>query len=202
MNQAVMERPTTGQIGSVTIVTPYSAYKNLAWIFDANMPDQQIGKLMRKSRTVVPARIVLARFEQNDFSNERLEALYNAGVHGFIIGTPPDLMLEQICARLGGYILADSKFGQLRLQGRHLYCGEKRVQLTEKVALIFRELLEARGATVSRDQIQLVYYGRLVGLKTHTLETQIYRLRKSLEVLGLKEILPAGIDGGYRVELF
>jgi Transcriptional regulatory protein, C terminal len=202
MDQTVMERLTVGQTNLVVTTSPqYRTYKNLAWILDTTLSDQQIAKLVKKSREILPMPIVLARFKLENFSNERLQSLYDVGVDGCLIGEPADTLIEQTCARLGKYILVDSKFGQLRLQGMYLYLGEKRVKLTEKITLILTELLEARGATVSKERLYFVYYGKAIGLNTHTLETQMYRLRTYLNTLGIKALLPEGSVYGYRLEL-
>ncbi len=74
------------------------------------------------------------------------------------------------------------------------------IRLTEKEAQILDPLCR-RGGVAGRQDLLDAVWGYGAGIKTHTLETHIYRLRRKIRAGQGGETLLARVDGSYRLTL-
>ena len=76
---------------------------------------------------------------------------------------------------------------------------EKKIRLTEKETNILKFLYRAGGRTVERDTLLREVWGYNAGVRTHTLETHIYRLRQKIEPDPGNARILVTETGGYRL---
>lgn len=87
---------------------------------------------------------------------------------------------------------------QKLMKNRHT---NRKIDLTEKETAIVRLLLDAGGNWVGRDEIYREIWGYSIAVRTHTLETNIYRLRQKLEPDPSNPTIVLSARGGYRLNL-
>lgn len=177
------------------------AHSALAQIADANQSDAFLGIWLQQQRMKVPRPILLARFDQGEFSNERLEQLLDLGFDDAIIGTPTLSLIEKKCAKINGTILRESdRYGRLWLVGNILSRGRRKVKFTNKELALLQVLLEARGEKVPHEQLRVIH-GYVAEATSHTIETHMYRIRQRLKSIGLENAIPTRSKGGYQLLL-
>ena len=76
----------------------------------------------------------------------------------------------------------------------------KKVRLTEKETNILKYLYRAGAKSVSREELLTEVWGYNAGVTTHTLETDIYRLRQKIEPEPGQARLLLTDAGGYRLQ--
>jgi DNA-binding response OmpR family regulator len=124
------------------------------------------------------------------------------GVDGYLIGSVSTALVEQLCDKITGRIVRDSKpYGRIMLKNRELHCGSKLIALTKKESCIFRLLLEASGMLVSMKKLLFSIGYVSSGVKTNAVRTHINRVRKKLEKIDMAELIPNGGPEGYRLIL-
>lgn len=182
--------------------TPQTGWEAFAQIVDASLSDIEIIYIIGQCKQRFPTPVILVRFEQATFTNQRLIDVFSLGIDGYIIGRPSLQLVKQICDRIHGFVYRDSKkFGQLRLQGNLFYRGASKIQLTVKELLLLKILLEARGVPVEMKKLFHIF-GYAPTVDSHAVAALIYRLREKLERLGLVGAIPAGKKAlGYRLVL-
>lgn len=79
--------------------------------------------------------------------------------------------------------------------------GEDALRLTEKEVEILRFLHEARGETVTRDELLQKVWAYAKDVETHTLETHIYRLRQKIEADPAMPKILLTRENGYAVSI-
>ena len=77
--------------------------------------------------------------------------------------------------------------------------GAKTVRLTEKETAILEVLVSREDEVVTREVLLDRGWGYRADIRTHTLETHIYRLRKKLEHVSSGSNLLITSSGGYRL---
>ena len=77
---------------------------------------------------------------------------------------------------------------------------DRKVRLTEKETNILKYLYRAGGKPVARDELLNEVWGYNANVRTHTLETHIYRLRQKIEQDPSNARLLLTETGGYRLQ--
>ena len=194
------------EYGAVTVALNAALVKNnqhtlLASIAQADWSNDQLIKWLKKERLQFPVPILLVRFIEGEFSNERLEFLLDMGFDSYIVGIPSALLIEKICSNIDGTIVRSSGiYGKLVLKGSVFHCRGRTVTFPKKELTLFRTLLLANSVPVHKEQC-LKIHGYVQGAKTHTVETHIGRLRRKLQVLGLENVLSFKKHEGYTLFL-
>ena len=117
-----------------------------------------------------------------------------------------DELLARMKARLENYERSDHaefKIGPYRFLPSWSWLirpDGRRIRLTEKETGILRILHEKRGATVNRAEMLERVWGYKPAIRTHTLQTHIYRLRSKLEENPRQPTLIVTADDGYRLD--
>ncbi|WP_323961035.1 uroporphyrinogen-III synthase [Arthrobacter sp. JZ12] len=106
-------------------------------------------------------------------------------------------LIRLVCEFLGQHRVMryPSAFGLIELRGKNLRINGTAVELAPAPMSLFRALLEANGAVMSREQLARVLAG---DAGEHALDMTISRLRKSLPDAGLVATV---IKRGYRLQL-
>ena len=111
--------------------------------------------------------------------------------------------LESILARRFSNKTGVISIGQYGFdQNRNLFfdsCGSNIIRLTDKETAILAFLCLYQDQVVSRTTLLREVWGYRDNIKTHTLETHIYRLRKKLRELPKTANILVTTDGGYRL---
>lgn len=204
MNVATLVSPSaTGVLSTMDSSQTMSnlAHTELARYADASQPDDFLKAWLQEERKKFPTPVLLARFAEGKFSNDRLEALLDLGFDSWIVGQPSVVLVEKICAKISSNRVYHSKrYGRLLLQGGYLSCGEKKVKFSAKELSIFRRLLDAEGKSISREQL-LLDHGYKPDTNSHTIETHMYRIKEKMKLVGMGDSIQNRTKEGYTLVL-
>lgn len=89
----------------------------------------------------------------------------------------------------------------LNLNDASLTFQEKRAELTKNEFKIFQMLLEHAGKIVSRDEIMERLWESDAFIDDNTLTVNVTRLRRTLEEIGMEQVIRTKKGIGYMVEL-
>lgn len=106
-------------------------------------------------------------------------------------------LIRLVCERLEGVAVTrlSTRHGELELRGSVADVAGRRVWLAPNALTLFRTLMDARGAVVSRTELSNVLAGHP---DDHTLEVALSRLRQSLNAPGLVSTV---VKRGYRLDV-
>ena len=91
------------------------------------------------------------------------------------------------------------RFGELAYDARHgLTNGQRRIRLSPIESAVLEALLEARGATLSRDDLVTRVWGR-DDVSDDSISRAIFRLRRALRPAGRTGIIETLYGRGYRM---
>ncbi|MEO0821865.1 MAG: response regulator transcription factor [Pseudomonadota bacterium] len=175
-------------------------------VLHLDLPDidgAEVCRLMRRAGVHCPVLIL-----SEDTSDTTTIRALEAGANDFQ-GLPARLPV--LIARIRCHLRQHeySEVAVLRI-GQHLFHpgdkavidpAGKRVRLTEKETAVLRRLHRADGEVVARGVLLAEIWGYDSHIKTHTLETHVYRLRQKLEICPTDPKLLLTEKRGYRLVL-
>jgi DNA-binding response OmpR family regulator len=176
-----------------------------AILLDVVLPDmdgRELCKLMRREGVRVPVIMLTGAASEAD-TVLGLEAGANDYVtKPFRIG----VLLARLRAHLRQYTYSEDailRIGPYRFHAAAKMLveetGQKKIRLTERESAILKFLLRAGPRPVDRSELLARVWGYNRGVITHTLETQIYRLRQKIEKIPASPAILVTQQGRYRL---
>jgi hypothetical protein len=176
-------------------------HEQIALFAEAALPLDELKEWVIAKRIRHPTLVLFAQFKEGEFHNQRLDSLLSLGFDSYVIGQPSPELVTKLCGPIRGFIVRESKkFGHICLKENVLSRGSEKVSFTKKQLLLLRMLIEARESPIARTQL-MTAYGYGLDTNTHTIETQLFRVREKLKQIGLAGVLVYEKQVGYRLLL-
>ena len=177
-----------------------------ALILDLGLPDgdgREVCGWLRRNQIALPVLVCTG----SDGSMENVVTGIEAGACDYF-GKPchEDVIVAKVRAAIGSYRRSHRKpieIGnwEFRTAERTLYdpAASKRVRLTTRESALLQILYQNDGHTVPRQTLLEQVWGYKPSVRTHTIESHVYRLRRKIEEDPANAVLLVSSDGGYRL---
>lgn len=146
---------------------------------------------------------VFFKFAPNTFLTGFHQKVIKLGAAGIFVGWPTYFLLEyETVTRKGDITFRHPKHGVIEIRGKELYAHGKKIRVTLREKDIFRLVCKGRvnGREVSMSDIKRGL-GLHASMRTHTIETHVYRLRDKLKEVDLEGLIGNTQGVGYFINM-
>ncbi len=176
-----------------------------AVILDRGLPDgdgEAVASWMNANAKAIPVLMLTGSSDEQDYLTG-----FAAGVLDYVAKPfSPDVLLARLRAATRASAKTGSTFKELghwdfRFADRQLVDRRTgtRVSLTNREALVLKVLLDNPNRIVRRHELLSEVWGYKPQIRTHTIETTIYRMRQKIEVDPSNASILLSEEGGYRL---